>query len=203
LAGLLGSTIDGGFIRQLIAAGVPAGAHNQFGQTVLQCAARTGDQELVHLLMQRGLGKPDLSEMNRVLVQAASSGNPQLVQLLLASGADPLASDGHGKTVLMAAAESGAPEVVNQILRYHPNVNAQDDEHQTAMFMACQRRSYQSDDDQLTKEEQQVQVVRILAKAGANPNLPDRYGTTPLQNAVSEAVIRELINAGAKVDSPQ
>jgi len=46
---------------------------------------------------------------------AASKGNREIVELLLASGADVNATDGEGNTVLTAAKESKNSEVITLI----------------------------------------------------------------------------------------
>lgn len=53
--------------------------------------------------------------------------------------------------------------------------------------------------------EQDVERVRALLQAGADPNLSNRYGSNPMQLAAEvgdAAIIKLLLDAGADVDSP-
>jgi ankyrin repeat protein len=96
--------------------------------------------------------------------------------------------------VLISAARSGNPQVVKEILRYGPNLEAREQNGKTALFVAGE--STRSDED-----EERVECVRILAKAGAKVDTRDKYGNTLLHKSFLLDVDEELLNLGADVNA--
>jgi uncharacterized protein len=150
----------------------------------------------LQVLIDTGAGKSSQTDKDQALADAAYAGNLKSVQALIADGADVNASvSGHGgkTTVLILAAESGNPEVVSEILRYHPQLEGRDSRGRTAMFG--------TDDHSRYLLGNHVECVRLLAAAGADVNVRDDKGNTPLHVSVRADVDEELLKLGADVNA--
>lgn len=67
----------------------------------------------------------------------------------------------------MDAIESGASEIASRILAAGPNINARRrTSHETALYFATAKDN--------------LQIVKLLVKADADPNLTDEKGQSPL-----------------------
>jgi len=102
-------------------------------------------------------------------------------------------------TPLMRAAEKGDLDSVERLLAGGPDVNARDWMGKTALLHSCEN------------VHMDPQLIAILLAAGANPNLADRGGKTPLMSAAlglggedkapARTALRELIGAGANANA--
>jgi len=172
--------------------------------------AASSHPETLQVLMDAGASEKDQVDKNLALVRAARSGEVEAVKALIDYGADPNADlskqtvteegagvmaqyEGPG-SALIYAAESGNPDMVREILRYHPALEAKDREGKTAMFAAGESRSQD-------KDGARVEIVRMLAAAGANVNARDNDGSTPLHGIYLTDVEEELLKLGADVNA--
>jgi ankyrin repeat protein len=119
------------------------------------------------------------------LVVAIDHGDVSRARTLLQNGASPDAEDDDGNSALMLAVSRGDVELVKLALARHPDVNHSNEVGATALHFAI-------DDAAKTK---------LLLDAGANPNVEDRLGLTPLQLAAGRddgaAVVELLLAHGA------
>ena len=181
-------------VRDLLAAGVtmstePVTTGRGMHGTALENAAWRGDVEMLRALLSSGLNDPDAK--TKALERAAGAGRIDAVRLLIGSGANPIAPK-----VLVGAAGSGIPAVVQEILKYKPDVNSRDEDGHTAL-LACLQPYHTSDENVNSKE-----VIRILLNAGADPNIADKRGMTPLiANAFDLEIAQMLIAHGADVNA--
>ncbi len=181
-------------VRDLIAAGVtvsnePVQPPRGMPGTALENAAQRGDVEMLRSLLSAGIKDPDAK--TEALKRASFAGKMDAVRLLIGSGADPTAPD-----VLVRAAGSGIPAVVQEILKYKPDANRRGQDGTTALIACLQAYHYKD------KEVNLKEVVRILIDAGADPNLADNKGKTPLiANARDLDIARTLIAHGANVNA--
>jgi hypothetical protein len=209
-------------VRELLAAGVPLKPlpvpttenpyGGPFGKIHLLTAA-SWHPDTLRVFLDLGASKEDQEDKDRALDGAASAGKLEAVRALIAYGANPnvdyskLWSTGSGLfsanvrmggegggSVLISAARSGNPEVVKEILRYGPNLEAREQNGRTALFVAGE--STRSDED-----EERVECVRVLAKAGAKVDTRDKYGTTLLHITYLLDVQEELLRLGADVNA--
>ena len=93
----------------------------------------------------------------------------KIVQLLLKNGADVDNGNSIGITSLMQACHDGSEETAALLLKYNANVEAKDNDGRTAIFYAVTRHISPSDD-----------FVKMLYKAGANLDVVNKFGHTPL-----------------------
>lgn len=181
-------------VRDLVAAGVvvastePTQTRFGAGGTALGNAAGRGDVEMLRVLL--GATK-DPDAKTDALEQAAFAGKIDAVRLLIQYGANAAASD-----VLVGAASSGIPTVVQEILKYKPDVNTRSASGTTALLACLQRHHYKDTAVNLRE------VVRLLLDAGADPNIADKEGQTPLiANAWDVEIARMLVAHGANVNA--
>ncbi|KAL4921318.1 ankyrin repeat-containing domain protein [Aspergillus aurantiobrunneus] len=79
-------------------------ARSKTGRTVLEMAAEAGHLALVDLLIQRGVDVKSDHEGYSALHSAVANKHPEIAQLLLAHGADPLRMEYYGRTPFDLAA---------------------------------------------------------------------------------------------------
>ncbi len=166
--------------------------------------------ETLQILIDALASKKDQNDKDLALAGAARAGSVQAARALIDYGANPnadlskltvtesvggmtLGAPGAG-SALIYAAESGNPEMVREILRYHPKLEAKDREGRTAVFAAGEYR-YQVEDAA------RAECVRLLAQAGANVNVRDSKGNTPLHETFLTDVEEELLKLGADVNA--
>jgi ankyrin repeat protein len=209
-------------VRDLAQAGAPlSGTRGRAGYTLiagdapLEIAAFRGDLAMVRALLQAGAGSNPRA-LAAALVNAAGSGNINVLQLLLENGAPITSRDARGRTVLMAAAASGYPEMVKEVLerKVDPNLSATpplppcteemkkndncrefaEGDGQTALMEAVSRSDYDVPPEGVDR----MEVVRLLLAAGADVNARDKRGSTALmlcQDNVEQVEL--LLKAGA------
>lgn len=127
-----------------------------------------------------------------VLRDASRARWPAMVSFLLENKADPSIRDDEGKTALQLACELNFADVVDAILSASASaqhsskkwIDNRDEDGCTALITAIEKHSRY--------------MVSNLIAAGADVQIADINGKTPLQYAKSRAVARMLLEAGAK-----
>jgi ankyrin repeat protein len=154
------------------------GNENNRDFTPLIMAATTGDGEAVELLLANG-ADPNLTGLNgeTALInlirsrRASERGQLRGMKALLEHGADPNASAGNNYTPLMMAASDADKDIVRLLIDHKADLNARTTDHgMTALNLITERNK---NSDFLT-------IAQMLLAAGADVNLPNAYGNTPL-----------------------
>ncbi len=121
-------------------------------------------------------------------MRAARGGYTEIVQALLAKGADVNAKKKYGNTALMYAAERGSTDIIQALLANGTNANAKNLEGETALMFAVKLGH--------------TETVQALLAYGADVNAKDNYyGRTALTLASMKnhtQIANLLKNAGAK-----
>ena len=186
----------------LVEHGAVIQARSSQGFTALMFAAQQGDSDSVRMLLEAGADlNHSTPEHGNVLTVASASGHEALALFLVEKGADPNSPNGRGVTPLHSVVPEGLstfdglkyddfyrvlppnmPELAKALLAHGANPNAQikranplgpdapAKEHgmamQTPLFLAALAGD--------------VEMIRILAANGADPQLPADRGVTPL-----------------------
>jgi len=153
--------------------------------TPLHFAAQNGHTEIVEMLLVNGAKVDAATPLgNTALVLACvdfprfpQESNAKVIELLLKAGANANAISSAGSPVLHYAANHGHADVVKLLIDKGADVNSQVNNNAMALHYAC---GY---GDQ-TKHVPNAEVVKLLLKHGANPNIRDPDGLTPLQSAI-------------------
>ena len=138
--------------------------------------------EMRQLLKAHGVPSKDINAQNHmgwpplVYVCRGDKGeHPEDVLRLLELGADIYVQNHKGETALHCAAKAGFLKVIHLLIEKGASIDAVDNNGETALFEAI--RSTIKDG-----EKQRTAIEALLIK-GADPNLKNRRGQTPLQVA--------------------
>ena len=181
-------------IEKLLKSGADANAVSNEGETALMTVARTGNIDAAKVLLANG-AKVDAKETwqgQTALMWAVAKKHPDMVKELIAHGADvnvrsatkiwerqntaeprekwmPLGS----QTPLMFAAREGCAACVPILVSAGAQVDAKDiDDELTPLIMALINGHYDA--------------AAALVQSGADVNLSDKLGRTPLYSAVDD-----------------
>ncbi|ETV94740.1 hypothetical protein, variant [Aphanomyces invadans] len=169
--------------RVLIAHHVDVNELNDKKCSALFLSAQKGLVAITECLLEGGASSEFRSA---ALVPAAHFGHIDVVNLLLAHGADANYANQKGTTPLMRAAQEGQAAVVKALLNKHADANAANMEGMTALMLASQRGH--------------ADIADILISAGALVDKQTRQGSTALLLAAKRGhagAITTLLTAGA------
>lgn len=176
----------------LLKAGAKANVSSRDGVTPLQLAALNRDADMAEALLQAGADANASSPNGEtVLMKAARAGDPKLVELLLTHGADAGArGSAFGETALMLAAAENQAQAIAVLAKHGVEIDARSSE----LTYAKDRFGLEGVNTILPKgswtalmyaaRQGSAEAVKALADAGANVNLADPDGSTPLLLAI-------------------
>ena len=180
-------------VKRLIAAGIDLNVRDGHGRTPLMLAAYKRDHKLARLLIAAG-AEVNALENDRydALTIAAVADDLSMVELLIANGADAaLITSPYEGTALIAVAHLGHVFVVRALIGAKAPLDHVNNLGWTALIEAIVLGDGGKDHSA---------IVTDLIKAGADVNLADRNGTTPLGLARRhgyETIVGVLQAAGA------
>jgi len=168
-------TGDYGKVRALLLEGASVLARDSRGRTALLAATQGNHVEAANLLIQAGsdVNAKDSIEDSAFLL-AGASGYLEILRLTLEAGADLKSTNRYGGTALIPAAHHGHVETVRELLATAIEVDHVNNLGWTALLEAIILGD---------GGPRHTEIVRMLLAAGANPNVADRQGVTPLEHA--------------------
>lgn len=183
---------DARLVNALVAAGANVTLLNHEGEsalTIIAIKAGADGLPIVRALLPARSrdgagGYPRDVDLLVAIRRAAGNSPADVVQALIAAGADVNAADELGRpALLVAAGESGNPAVVRALLAAGARVNAKGKDGDTALTAAV--REYLPGEDELIKNalHRNTEVVRALLDAGADPRVSGKDGSNALKLA--------------------
>ena len=180
-------------VRRLIAAGAAIDARDQRGSTALLVATRANRVDAARVLIEAGAdvnAKDDIHDSP--YLYAGAEGHLEILLLTLAHGADLRSVNRYGGTALIPAAHHGHVETVKALLRTTIDIDHVNRLGWTALLEAIILGD---------GGPKHTEIVRLLIGAGADVNIPDRDGVTPLAHAQRRgytAMTKMLQDSGAR-----
>lgn len=160
----------------LLREGADVNARGLRGRTPAMAAAYRNHVETVAALIDAGadVNLRD-SQLNNPFLYAGAEGLLDILKLTVKAGADPKLTNRFGGTALIPAAERGHVEVVEYLLT-HTNI---DINHVNNLGWTALLEAIVLSDGGPKHQE----IVMLLIQHGANVNIPDSAGRTPLHHA--------------------
>ncbi len=171
---------------------------NDSEKTPLNLAALNGYKDAVKLLLSRGASVNATSDGPNPLTSAAYGCKPEIVELLIANGAD--IETGGSNEPLMLAAAKGYLDVVKVLVANGANVNATDYSGRTPLHWAV-LQEFGAISESPRGPQDFLGVVKFLVKSGADVNAVDDNCKTPLDAFAydSDGEMKRLLESlGAK-----
>jgi len=189
---VVGKEID--IVRELLNSGIDINAQDEQGRTAIMIATYANDAEMVKVLIDEGADVDIQDDMlNNPFLYAGAEGYMDILKLMIAAGADPKITNRYGGVALIPASEHGYVEVVEELLtNTKTDVNHVNNLGWTALLEAIILND---------GSEKQQQTIRLLIEYGADVNLADKDGVSPLQHAREKGfkeIERILLEVGAK-----
>ena len=199
--------------------------YNAFNYAPIHQASKNGHVEIVRKLLELGEDANHLAPGHHwtPLAEASEHNHPEIVELLLSRGADTeerLGAGGNHQTALMRAAQHGHASVVQLLLdRGKARIDAEDPGSKTALYFSVvaghvettkqillrkpklevrdSARGYGYTPLHRAAQASQLDLVRLLLEAGADPNVHENHMWTPMHEAAARGeleIVKELLN---------
>jgi ankyrin repeat protein len=182
--------------RVLLRAGANANAVNRYGVAPLRLAVEAGNAALAEALVKAGANvNATLPSGESILMTAARTGDPATLKLLIGAGANVNATEGtQGQTALMYAALENHASAVRVLVEGGADVNARSKplewpefKFNTGGMIYTLQPVGGWTAAMFAARDGAIDAVRALADTGADLNLADPDGTTPLILAIVNA----------------
>ena len=200
-------------VEELLKRGTDVHAGSKTGFTPLMFAAQQGDQDSARILLRAGAKPNDAQPKTGLtaLMIASAMGNAKAVDALLDNGADPNIADANGYTSLHRvvrdsdyginlAGKDAILTVVKSLLKHgaNPNVRLSQDKEKAAEEIKNGNVQIEGKRTAVTVDEiilqgatplflaaevNNLDVIKTLVDAGADPLIATERGTTPLMMA--------------------
>jgi uncharacterized protein len=155
-------------------------------------AAISHDLVATQLLLSQGVAVNAISKGSTALMWASAEHCPEIVNCLLAHGADVNLKKESGYTALMYAAEGDYPDILSILLDYGATVNHSNHYGETILMVVARQG--------------QTELVLRLLELGADIRATNKIGDTALYLAAERGhtyTVKALIDRGAEVRHPR
>jgi uncharacterized protein len=201
---------DVALVKKLIAEGADVRAKNAYGSTPMAEAATTGNVEVIKALLKAGadVESPGADGQTALMI-VARSGNVEAARVLIKHGAKVNARETwREQTALMWAAAESQPDMVKELIRRGAELDARSQVNKWAREVTAEPRVQWRPAGGLTAllyaaRQGCLACVKHLVEAGADVNLGDPKGVTPLIMAATNFnfdVAAYLLSNGANPD---
>ena len=185
---------DVGQIEKLIASKADVNVRDPYGRTPLHVATFSKQRNAIRALARSGANLDALENdrYDAVTIAAVADDEETLCLLLSLGGSAKLVTSRYDGTALIAAAHLGHDGVVKQLIAAGAPLDHVNNLHWTALIESIVLGN---------GGPRHVETLRALVIAGANTQLADRQGNTPLALAKSRGykeMVKILESAGAK-----
>ncbi|WP_150271463.1 ankyrin repeat domain-containing protein [Paenibacillus tepidiphilus] len=167
---------DTAAVMKALEQGADINGQDERGRTAVLAATHGNKPETVKALIEAGadLNLRD-NRSDNPLLYAGAEGMPEIVRLAVEAGADTSLTNRYGGTALIPAADRGHVEIVQYLLEHSDvDVNHINNLDWTALLEAVILGD---------GGERHTEIVRLLIRHGADVNLADKDGVTPLAHA--------------------
>lgn len=203
-------------IELLIAEGLDPEALNRHKATPLYKAAQIGYLDAAKLLVEHG-ARFDSATLQGSTPLLAATCKPEMMDFLLELGADIQRQNVHGNTVFHQAARGACSEIFDFLIERGARIEWRNHKGNTALLEAItaglapysilfgdasKRVSSSRNSIQWYERPTQAEAVVALLALGADPNIRNRDGLSPLHYAVklrSPWLVDTLVQAGARL----
>ncbi len=176
-------------IKLLIDRGANVNLGNFHGDTALSLSVKQGNLSLMNLLIEKGADIQHVNELgNTLLMEVCGSSianrkdQKKMISIFIQSGIQINAKNIYGNSALSYALNIKNSHLIKTLLKLGGDVNISDSNgntliHKTVLLALFQR----------FKNKELDEILDILLGSGANPNLKNNDGYTPLHLAVKPA----------------
>ncbi|KAK0391494.1 hypothetical protein NLU13_0995 [Sarocladium strictum] len=216
-------------VKMLIDFGAKVNVTDMTGGSLLSVAATKGDPAMVDLLLEHG-ADPNGRTVNgtAVMIEAIQKGKADLAIKLLQAGADPNAWDLTGQAAIIPALKDNRASAEKKLELVRTLLQAGADVHATTLggSIPCIWLAVESGSLEMTElllrhganpsamrqdvtllmhavEKDETALAKLLIKSGADVNLADKKGRTPLLVALTKQnldMVTLLVAKGARAD---
>jgi ankyrin repeat protein len=197
-------------VSRLLDAGADVSIANNYGASPMGLAAEVADTAILRLLLEAGadVDSPN-PEGQTALMLVARTGKLDAAQLLLDHGATIDAREAWGgQTALMWASARRHPEMIALLIAHGAEIDARSTRRDYQRHVQAEGRPKSLDTGGFTPllyaaRENCLTCVDVLLAKGADIDLPDPDGVSPLHLAIMNAnwdIARQMIEAGADVN---
>ena len=201
---------DAAEVERLLDAGADLTLANNYGADPMGLAAEVADTEILRLLLEAGADADSPNpDGQTALLAVARSGNLEAAQLLLDHGATIDARENWGgQTALMWASARRHPEMIEFLVSNGADINSAGTNRDYQRHVTAEGRPKNLDSGGFTPllyaaRENCMACVEVLLDNGADIDLPDPDGVSPLHVAIMNAnwdLAKQLLEAGADVN---
>jgi uncharacterized protein len=162
-------------VGRLLGRSVDVDSTDAQGRTAVTAAVYADSLETVEALIEAGADVDIQDDMRtNALLATGETGNAEILRAVLRADPDLTRTNRFGGTALIPAADRGHVEIVNELVGTAIDIDHVNDLGWTALLEAVVLG-----DGGATHQE----IVRILVDAGADIEIADREGVTPLEHA--------------------
>ena len=187
----INGNVDG--VRRALKAGASINVRDVRGRSALLIATHDNNVELAQVLIAAGA---DVNARDHIddtpFLYAGAEGRNDILKMTLEAGADLKSTNRYGGTALIPAAHHGHPETVAILLRTKIDRN-----HVNRLGWTALLEAIVLGDGGATH----TKIVKLLVRAGADVNIADGQGVTPLTHARNRGyteIAQILEKAGAR-----